>query len=534
MADQLLQGKIELVYGGVANNIRRQSPEIFGSARHFDIWQDPQGLVPFRSMEFDDGIGNIDRAFQICNGFYANNNIYGLGVVLGSARVKLFKKVDGDPINNVWTEVHPSDAEDGGGSRSEDCFVEFHDYAYGGAAGNRIWGCGPLSGGMTFTSTALSVDQAPSCQAKVSRDDLLIVPCGNEIAVKNGAGSGAADNWEIRLVLPEQYTVVDHCEYGDLWIFACKPTNGVGNSKLFIWDKIQPDIIDSVDLGRGNVCLCEEIDGEIFSIINISGLSAFGIRPKLSVRTWSGGSISRVQYTLKGDQNTTFQIYGSETKTKIDSHIVFGIHMTLRGVEYHQLAAVGRQQAGYPITFSFDRLINGTGAVSIIRGAFGLGDFMFCFFDITSSDADQYAIRRTDDQENYQDTSIYESIKLNGELQDGSAARFFKQLKMAGLLLDPDSMQNNGATARLKYRIEGESDWTTIREYQGGDNLEAGDVGIGFEAGGVLTDADPVQTEDFNNYKEVELRAESTGGARITGIPYAFKVLTADVATSEA
>lgn len=508
-ASRIFKNKIDLFYGGIADDIRIQKPELSQLISHFDIWSSPKKLQPYRSMEADE-----NTAYKIVLFLYANSKLFGLGLVEGTGKAKVYEK-SSDPITGSWTAS--SSGEDGSGSRSVVFFKEFHNYIYGSSAGTRLWYYGDITGTPSFGATAYAV--GATAQGIITTDDFLLVPCANVVAKKDGAGSGPTNAWTSPLTLPSVYTVSDIYELGDLAYVACRPAlpNSGLNSKVFIWDKISSDPSDVIDWGEGDLYILDEIEGELVGVSSVGGSSAFAIKARMSVRKWSGGNKARQSFELESD-DLTLTIYGNHCKFKEGNRLVFGLKIKIGGTTYNQLFAIGRKTEQYPLSYSFDRMIdNDTALTGNINGLFKAGNYIF------ASHNDDGSVNRTNDQIDYTGiTPTYISQKLTGEMEAGiDAHRRRKKLVMAGILCDP---LTSGQSVSLYYRVNAESSWTLIRTLSTTNALQS-------EAGMADTNGDGTPDEDFKYCYEWQFKVTSAGGAKPTGIIYAISVDDADISS---
>ena len=117
------------------------------------------------------------------------------------------------------------------------------------------------------------------------------------------------------------------------------------------------------------------------------------------------------------------------------------------------------------------------------------------------------SVNRTNDQEIYTNTSIYESLILNG-----GNSRLTKKLIGVEVMFEP--LPANGQVV-LKYRKDADLDnaWATIYTYTTDDGISHGAINI--EADG----------SSLPQYKEIQFRIESTGGAVITGLEIKEEVI---------
>lgn len=507
----IYKDKLDVFYGGMADDPRIQKPEVFQISSHFDIWTYPKKLVPYRAME----AFFTDLTYSIIMFLYSSLGLFGLGVVSASSKVKIFKA--SDPLTGTWSAL--ANGASAAGARFSKCFLEFHGYAYGGTASTRIWAA-DLTGSAAFTDTAYSGAGEPVCQGIVTSDDLLIIPCASGIAKKNGAGSGPTDAWSVFNIIPSGYTPTDICESGDFVIILAKTTSGVGDSKGFIWDKVSTDITDIIDFGNGDGLILDEIEGEVIAVSNVGGGSSFGIKPKMVIRAWAGGNKSKVIFELEADSGTSqLSIYGNHCKFKDGNRIVFAMKIILDGITYKQLFAIGRKTQNYPLAFTLDRLLNNdTPITGSIQGLLRLGNYVYASYN------DDGSVNRTNDGDVFSNTTaIFITQKLTGERQVGEdARRKRKVLNMAGILCEALA---TGQVINLYYRVDATSAWTLIRTYSYGDDT----IGMGFEAG---TESDG---SDFKNFKESQFKMTVTGTVTPTiptAIIYSFNIEDADVQTN--
>lgn len=520
--DTIISEIINAFYGGISADRGIQQLETFGISQHFDTFSSPQKMTPYRAMEEDQ-----NTSYEIIKVLYANSNVFGFGVVSGSGKVEVYKK-NSDPITGSWAQMtHGADA---GGARFKNCFLSFHNYAYGGAAGTRIWAC-DLTDVAAFTSTAYSGAGEPVCNGIVTTDDFLIIPCASGIARKDGAGSGPTSNWSTFSIVPSSHTPVDICEIGDIVAIFAKPASGsLGvNSKIFLWDKVSQDPSQVIDLGNGDVVIGDEIEGELVAVIQVGGGTTFSIDPKLVVRSWSGGSKAQVAIEIPADSGTsTLSILGNHTKVKDGNKVIFGLSITLDGASYTQLATLGRKTPVYPLALTLDRLVdNDTALTGSIQGVGKAGDYIWVGHNGDGS------LNRTNDQAVYTNaTAVYISQKVNGETRVRDAARRKKVLKSAGILCEK---LTSGQSVSLYYRTDGATSWTLIRTYAYGDDaLESPAIvpgNVGFEAGVADVNGDGTSLLDFVNYHECQFKATATGGAEIMGIPYSWQFAGSEVSS---
>lgn len=473
---------INVFFGGRSADVRIQKLEQAQISSHFDIYTNPKKLTPYRAMEADE-----TAALKIVSFIYAANAaLYGLGVVSGQAYVQIYKKVS-DVIADAWTTV--TGGASAAGTRSTRVFVEFHGYLYGLRNSNSIWCWGDFTGVPTFTEQALAITYTAGNEAQglVTSDDLLLIPYGNKIARKDGAGSGPTNNWTAAaLTLPSDLIITDLVEVDSSNVaVATKPASGEGRSRVYLWNKIDTDVNDFLDWGEGSLQLLDIIESEVVGISKVGSL----IRPRIVVRTWAGGK-SRVRLEVKADDNT-LTLYGNHTKIKVGNVLTFGLKIKLDGTTYHQLASLGRQSDGFPLAFALAQQVDNDVAITSIEGVGKYDEYIFVAHNNDGS------VNRTNDQDIYTScTATYITQRVTGERQSLDLVRKDKQLMMCGVLCEPLPAST---TISLYARVDGGS-WTLVRSY-----TTTG--GMGFEAGNYN------DLTDFGVGKEFQFKVTTVGAA---------------------
>lgn len=510
--DKVYKEKIDNFFGGVSDDIRTQALETFAVSQNFDIWTNPKRLTPFQSTEVDEV-----TTYRIELFMYGNSELFGYGRKSNSATVepKVFQKPANNPIAGTWEAANSGESTVTNAFKAA-MFLEYHFKAYGSGPGT-VWAWGSIGPSGTFTDTAYTTGSVVAVQGLVTSDDKLLVYANNQIHVKDGAGSGVTDLWSLALELPLYRQITDSCEYGDLVAVAVHPGGGYPpslGSRVYLWDKVSDDVSQTIDWGDDHCWILDNIDGVLVGV-SVKNYGPDGkIRNKIIVREWSGGTQARVIFELEADAGAAITLGPNYTKVRDGSTISFALTITIDGVSYLQMATVGRKSSKYPISFTMSRLVNNGTVATSIDGAFKLGDYWF--FAINGDGS----VKRTNDNGLFGD-AYYITQRLTGESKVADTHRRIKQLLMAGLIVAP---LPSGATAKLYYRVDSTASWALIRSYTTTN-------GMGFEAGVADTAGDQSVLADFLSYKELQFKAISTGGAEITGIVWAWKIIGADIAS---
>lgn len=145
--------------GGVSDDPRQISPSSFIISKHFDVFTDPNKLIPYRSFEADTNDGSTStgmKQYYVKDFLYASASakLYGLGQVVGTGLTKIFYKADA--ISGNWTI--PASSE-GNGAVQNGCLVEYKDYLWGFQDTTQVFKWGLLSGTPSITNSEVQLVQ---------------------------------------------------------------------------------------------------------------------------------------------------------------------------------------------------------------------------------------------------------------------------------------------------------------------------------------------------------------------------------------
>ena len=473
---------------GMVNDQRETRSGVCTLSKHFDILTRPHRLTPYRSHEDGSSGGDTDKITQV---IYYNAKAFGLGVVTGTSRVKVFEK--SDLSNSTWSAT--TNGADAGGAREESVFVEYKGYGYGWAAGNRVWKA-DLSGSAAFTGTERSISYTTVAQPLVhSKDDILYMPYDNKIA-RNNAGTWT----DAALTLPTNVIITSISEYGNFVAIGTRSANGT-KSRVYLWnrDSSLTTLSESIDWGVGDLYVLEEIEGYLIGI-SVVGNSTTALTPKIVFRNYSGGSGSQVFKELQASSAAVTLAF----KQKVNNRLYFLLSITIDGTLHQGVWMVSRSSPTQPFAVAFDRLPNNDTALSsgVLKGFALIGDYMFISY-VTGG---AYAMSKTDDQANYTATSIYETT-INPDMDEADLT-LKKQVVLASLSYVP--LPANGQ-AVLKHKIDGGAFATVF--------TETTDSQITTEKKMLASGA------AFPIGREIVFRIESTGGAEITELKYQYTTI---------
>ena len=476
---KIIESKITQFNGGMVNDRRSTDTRYAAVVKHFDIKTRPHALVPYRSFEDGDSSSSTQK---IVNIIPVGSTLYGLGVVSGTARVKVFTKTD--LSNATWTT--PGNGESASRTRQEDVFVYYRkvNKVFGLHGGDQAWS--HTVGGAAFSETAQAIAYTNAAQGLVhSKDDVYYQPYDNKIATNNN------DSWTAAaLTLPSDIIITSIFEQGNYLGIACRSQQSAGKSRVYLWDRDSSvaTLSENIDFGTGDLMVAEEMDGGILGISRL-GSSSEIFNPKVIFRYWSGGSGARIIKEMECDVSGTFSL-GIE-KQKNNGTLYFSLTITQNGTQNLGVWAVCTSSDGLSVWL--DRVSTAAPDNFLIHGNYA--------FIPSSSGA---TMEKSDDQANFTTTSAYESLIFN--LGDSA---IYKDLVRASVMFEP--LPANGQVV-FKYRVNAETSYTTLFTHTTDDAI-----------------AQSVVTDLPKHFREIQFRIESTGGAVITGFKFQAELIDKDL-----
>ena len=538
--------KINRFDGGIVNDPRNPNENICRVVTNFDVTTNPRKMTPHYDSESGDSAASTSQKQNFCVALRTGSTyqLYSLGVKSGTGLAEVLYKglttgATTDLADNLWTNTNNNQASSGAASFG--CFVYYKKtgYIYGGSAGRYIWRYDPSGSGAWVDTHADLTSFTTIAQGLVhSKDDILYIPYDNKIASNNNT------NWTVAaLTLPSNYKITSIYEDGNYLAIVCAPIKpGVENSKLFLWDRDSTvtTLADSIDLGAEDATIGEKVDGVSF-IISKSGGDSTRFKDRIVFR-YISGNVAVKFLELQGTTSSLLPAY----KQRINSRLFFQMSISLAGTVREGVWSIGRSSISSPFSLVHERTPNNNTALSsgTLTGFFYVGDYLFQSY--TSSSA--FALSKTNDSASYTATSIYESkIFDNG---DNSITK-----KILGTTVTTEPLPSGGQVV-LKYKKDNESSFTTIftnatvtagsfipgTEYTiisvGTTDFtligaSASTVGVTFVATGagsgtgvacqiISHSAINIESDGITlpEYKEIQFRIESTGGAEITGFSF--------------
>jgi len=484
-----VEQKISNFFGGIADDVRKASVNEFQITKHFDVFSDPNRLIPYRSLETDTNDGTTStgmKQYAVKDFVYASASakLYGMGDS-GAGVMQIFYKADATTGN--WSVPASST---GNGAVKNGCLLEYKDYLWGFQGTNQVFKWGVLSGTPSITNSVGTVASTITsvAQGVIAKDDNAYMAYNNVVVRITAAGTLV----DSVLTIPTNFKITSLCNYGNYLAIGCAPISTFnGTSKVFLWNLTSVDVQEAIDWGEGELRVLEAIEGMLVGVTDRYLNNAVGAgRGSMIIQVYSGGSPQVIKEIF------TQALVGKTmpiSKAMKNNRVFWAakIMTNAAGTTYNEgIWSFGRKNANYSHTLTLDIIdenINTSGIQS-----FGVaGNFFFI-----ASNADG-SITKTDDTVAYNFTSIYESQIF--DLGDVDSDKTLSSLKVSFRRLA------TGESITGKYKWDGATSWTTI-----GTFTTVGEISHTFfniESSG----------DNFSSGKELEIRLESTGGLEITG-----------------
>ena len=265
------KGRIEARHLGMSEDVRIQDFASYFFALHFDIFSQDKICRPFRDLEaIQTDISNQRIERIILDG--VSGKFYGLGQVSSAdTNVRIYvANADAAGLPSSWQAATTADGSTN--IRASECFVLYRGFLVG-FTDQQIW-CYKLSTN-TFTDSAVALS------TETNRTNGLITSDGLLIMVERNSGAGnsvnihvcngnpdTGGNWSVTAIVPTDYDVVDLEEWGKYVALLATPLNpGMLTPKIFLWNKVDTDPSEVIDLGEGTGQIVANIDGELYEII---------------------------------------------------------------------------------------------------------------------------------------------------------------------------------------------------------------------------------------------------------------------------
>lgn len=532
---KIIETKIDRFDGGISNNSRDRAGNVARMASNFDVFPFPRKMTPYRNTESGDENASTRRKRNFLVGLRTGTtySLYGIGVVSGEVYAGFeYKNLTADAggmANAAWTAAGNSTS----GAPNFNLWVYYRKtgLAYFARNGSHI-GTYTVASGALASDTAQALTYTEIGQGVVhSKDDILYIPWYNN-AGGAGAKSGILKNnngsWSnTALALPDHLIPTSISEYGNFLAIGCAPASGIGNSRIFLWDRNETvtTLSESIDAGSGSLIILEEIDGELVWISQKGGVvTSFSTLPNTTTshrdRVYFRRLIGNVGvkfFELHSDRagginSTSIPAY----KQKIDNRLFFQMIIQYNGSVRDGVWSIGRSSPSAPFVLVNEQKTNNNTALATgdtLNGFIKVGDFLLQSY----TSGGTYGLTKTviSSDNNYSENSIYESKTFDGsQAGQGTDATHYKDL--IEVAVTTESMVTNGQIV-LAYQVDeniGTSTWTTIFTNTTNDSISH-----------VANNVESLGAALPKSYKQIAFRILSTGGAEVTGLAFKEDVI---------
>lgn len=482
--------------GGMVPDIRTKTDRGFHISVHFDGFTNPKRLTPYRSSE-----ANEDKTFNIVKFLAAFDGsltqIFGLGVVSGTSRAKIFQKAGGTlaaRITGAWTGS-TSGEQTGGTARNEKIFFTYKSYLYGWRDGTTIWRWGDFTASPTFTDSYQSITYTDVAQpVHHPADDVAYFFSDNKVHSLNNI------TWSSNvLTLPDNLIITDGEPVGNLLAISCKPKAAGGKSVVFLWDRDSSlaTISGKIDWGEGDLIYIGNLDGLLVGVtdyhLSVASLSLE--RGKLIIKIANGEKAKNIKEIQETDSDERKIAPTAFNKTVKDNKMYFTAAMNDENNTWRGVAVVDSEGR---VTFDYVE----EDASGSVESAYLVGNNWFIAHSADGS------VQRTDDSANYTYTSIYQSQKFFGRTPAVTK-------KLLAVTVTTPPLPTAGQIV-LKYRKDAETVWTTIFTLTTDNSIRKS----------ATAKADGT---NLPQYKEIQFRIESTGNAEVTGLDLMSEEIPDDI-----
>lgn len=478
--------------------------------QHFDIFSDPNRLIPYRSTEADtstnvsstDGKQYDIRDFQLGT----DGKLYALAKVVATGFPKVVKKTDpttGNWLSSAGNNIATAEGE-GNAARITGCFIEWQGNFLFFQGTNQIAKC-TLAGAITNSVATVGTTITSIAQGVVGADDNLYLFYNNKV-VRVSPALAVTD--DVLDNLPSDMRITSACRWGSY--IAIGMAYGTSNtaipsgvSKVFIWDMVTSTTVnDVVDWGEGALRVLGNIEGRLVGVSDkfLTNPISLG-KGAMVVRMWAGAT-AVVQKEVVANQLVTAD---SSTVTRFPRSVVikdnkmywaasvpFGASTATESTYHLGIWSFGRKDINSNFALSLDYVEEGVSSSNFFINSFGnAGNYWFINHSADGS------VTKTDDAANYTHTSVYEKVFGNGKQTN----------KLIGVSVMTDYLPTAGQVV-LKYKKDEETSFTTIFTNTTDNSLRRSAINI--ESSGAT----------LPTYKKIRFRIESTGGAVITGLSF--------------
>jgi len=503
----MVQGiKMGKIYQQEINKFRSMTPNIrlansneCALSCHFDIFRN--GLLsPNRDyIALTDGNEKITR-FIYAKNDDAGYSIYGMGDALGytggtTGNTAIYEKTIGTATLD-WTDLFKTAKV-----KESSVFFEYKDIAYGWHGGTHLWSL-TLTGTQTLSETYKAIAYTNVAQPIHHKgDDCAYFFEDNNVHRLNDTTFDGGTLTPV-LVLPTNMKIVGGASYGIYLAIVCSPIEpGTTNSVMYLWDRDSSltTISAKIDLGFGEaVHVSESENGGIWITQQVNASTAMGsYNNSIAIKYYNGSLYS---FELPNGTETEYfseiKLFGNPQEDR-NTFYFPARFITRLAAETRNVIFATRWISGR-IEIVADQEITGITANQNINGIFSLRGHWLISYNTAAKNLVTYS-------SSVYPTATYESPIVLGE-------NVSLQKKLIGITVDTSPLPIAGQVL-LYYRKDEETAWTLIFTNTTDNSISHSAVNI--ESSGAT----------LPQFKEIQFKIESKGGAEITKIKFKYEEL---------
>ena len=512
---KLYETKVSRFDGGISDDLRQPPSNNCGNVKHFDIYSNPNKLTPFRSTEADTAtnVSSTDAEQYDLKDFQlgTDGKLYALGKN-GSGYPKVLKKTD--PTTGNWLSSAGNNAAtaegEGNAARVSGAFIEWQSAFWFFQGTTQLAKC-TLAG--TITNTVATVGTiTTAAQGIIGADNNLYMFYNNKVVRITPAGAATDD---VLTAIPSDLRITSVARYGLYLAIGCAygtsaTATPAGRSQVFIWDMVTDTTVsDVIDWGEGALMVLDNTEGRLVGVSDKYMSSSLGLaRGSMVIRMWSGGTPQVVKEVVANQTVTLGRFIRNkvvkDNKLYWVASVPFHLSTSTESTYHLGIWCFGRKNRNSDFSLSLSYVEEAVDTSNFYINSFGnAGNYWF----INHSSGGK--VTKTDDAANYTITSIYESQIFN--VGEPSIKK-----KLIGATVDTVYLPSAGQIV-LKYRKDEETSWTTIFTHTTDNSISHSAINI--ESSGA----------NLPEYKEIQFRIESVGGAEITGFKFKEEILDKDI-----
>jgi len=479
---------IDQFNGGMATDPREKDYRKFYHTKNFDVFSFPHKLSPRPTSAIQDATtmsGNEPLRFVYAPDSSGSYKLWVLIRQTSSGKAALLKW---DSDNSQW------DTPDGNLSDTtsvkDDVFAYYDDgttkflYFFDGSRYLQRYNNGAETGGVIEQYHDFTSFTYVSQPVHFLKDDNLYFFVDNKVYKKDGTAAPA-----LALTLPSNGYIAAGAEYGDYIAIAFNYTNEI-RSTVFLWNRndSDPTVSQRWELPSSKIYQLAVLNGRLIAIDTDF--------IKVYVRRYNGAEFEKIN-ELIGVRKSSLEDQMTKFNTIGDDRLYFPMDYDAPGYADSYNTRLGIWVVDSMGRITLDYAIS---AATVYKGLIYLSGDFWISYD-TSSVTLTSAVAKTGITYSSTNPSVYETLFIGD-------ANINKKLIKVGVRTE--SMPAAGQVV-LKYRTTETSDWTTI--FTNTTDNSYYHEAINIETTGI----------DLPEFRELQLRAELTGGAVMTGLAVKYE-----------